>query len=211
MNKKKYFKIFTATFGILLLSEIIYWISSYLFYYKFNPQDVLYWKILLLALFFAIIIYALLYAFLNKIYLFTTQYLIIYNSILGIILIIFTMLINKISIFTSAGGINDIYFFAFSHFLILSIILQLFVLIFSIILKKIYSFSVKYLTIYNGIIATLLITGLIFAKTRISINLLFVPFGWLLPPTNFLLLFLIFQLFISLVYKYKTPLAKLFR
>lgn len=207
MNSKKYFKIFTATFGILLLSEIIYWISSYLFYYKFNPQDVLYWKIFLIILFIAVAIYSLISSLISKIYPFSIPYLIIYNSVLGIILIIFTMLLSKISVFTSAGEMIDNYYFTLSHFLIISLILQLLVLFTSIILKKIYSFSLKYLTLYNSIVAILLIIGILFSKFKISSNLFFIPFSF---PVNFLLLFLIFQLFISLVYKYKTPLAKIF-
>lgn len=207
MDTRKYLKIFTATFSILLFSEIIYWVSSYLFYYKFNPQDVLYWKIFLIILFIAIAVYSLIYSLIFKIYPFSIPYLIIYNSVLGIILIIFTMLISKISLFTSTGEMIDSYSFTLSHFLIISLILQLLVLFTSIIFKKIYSFSLKYLSIYNSIVAILLIIGIIFAKFKISSILFFIPFGF---PANFLLLFLIFQLFIALVCKYKTLLAKIF-
>lgn len=187
-SSNKYSKIFIATLSVLLCSEIIYGVLSYCFYYGANPQDMLYWKIFLFILATAVIIYSLLYSLiLNKIYLFPVKYLIIYNSILGMILIISTILSSKI---------NNVPLFSLSDCLAWLLIGQLFI---SFILKQIYSFSLQYLIKYNIILAILLIILMILHKINLSLN-------FFLPPFDFLLLFLVAQLFIALFYKYKNPL-----
>lgn len=187
-----YFKFFITTLAILLYSEMMYGILSYYFYYRTNPQDTLYWKPFLLIFTAAIIVYSLLYSFIfDKIYSFSAKYLVMYNCILGILTISSTMLSSEI---------NNSLFFSLSDYLLLFLITQFFI---SILLKKIFLFSTRYLILYNTVLGIFLII-LIILSNRINIY-------WFFPPFDFLLMSLIFQLFISLICKYKTLLAKMLR
>ncbi len=167
----------------------MYGVLSYYLHYGANPQDAFYWKPFLFILATAIIIYSLLYSLLNKIYAFSIKYLIIYNSVLGMLLIVSIILSNKIDVILT---------FSLSDCLVWLLIGQLFV---SFILKRIYSFSSQYLIKYNLILGMLLIISIILDKMKLNIDLF-------LPPFDFLLLFLVAQLLIALFYKYKNPLGE---
>ncbi len=122
MTKHDFSKIFLKTLSILVLFASI---ASFITYYAYNYQNygggVFYWKIAVFVLVIIIFLYSLLYSLIIKnIYSSSLKYIVAYNSVLGALIVIASILL------VSGYSINIFFIDFFLYFLLLQFIISSF-------------------------------------------------------------------------------------